>query len=68
MPVSNYLRSRNLVNYKELRNQTQYLDAPLSLSLSCQDSALNNQRFGRNVFTNRDVPISNIEDSSSVPP
>ena len=68
MPVSTGSRSYTPDNGEELRNQTLQVDVPPSLSPSSQDSALNNQRFDRNVFANRDVPISNIEDSSSVPP
>ena len=68
MPVSTRSRSYNPDNGEELRSQALHVDVPPSSSPSGQDSTLNNQRFDRNVFANRDVPISNVEDSSSVPP
>ena len=68
MPVSTRLRSRNPSNEEELRPQTSHIDVPQGLSSTEQDSALNNQRFDRDISASRNVPISTIENSTSVPP
>ena len=68
MPVSTRLRSRNSNNEGELRPQTLQIDVPRGLSSIEQDLALNNQRFDRDISASRNVPISTIENSTSVPP
>ena len=68
MPVSIHSQSQNPDNTQDLRTQTTHLDAPHRLTSLDEEPALHNLRFESNKPNIRDVPISNPEVLSSVPP